>query len=285
MSRVILIHWNAAEAQERAGRLRSAGHQPDTFTPQDAPALRALRESPPDAFVIDLSRLPSQGCAVATMLRQQKATRLVPIVFVGGDPQKVARVRGLLPDAVYTEWSRIAGALRKAIRNPPKDAVVPGIMAGYTASPLPKKLGIRPGSTVALLGAPAGFDKELDPPPENVRLQKHARGPAHLILLFAKSRADLDKRFPAALRSLAEGGGLWIIWPKQASKVPTDLTQNAVRAFGLAVGLVDYKICAIDQTWSGLLFTRRRGEGRGDALPYPTSSLARRSKARMYDRQ
>jgi CheY-like chemotaxis protein len=170
MSRVILIHWNAAEAQERAGRLRSAGYQPDTFTPQDAPALRSLRESPPDAFVIDLSGLPSQGCAVATMLRQQKATRLIPIVFVGGDPEKVARVRGLLPDAVYTEWSRIVGALRKAIENPPTEPAVPGTMDGYAGTPLPKKLGLRTGSTVALLGAPAGFDKKLDPLPENVHL-------------------------------------------------------------------------------------------------------------------
>lgn len=263
MSRVILIHWNAAEAQERAGPLRSAGYQPDTFTPQDAPALRAFRESPPDTFVIDLSRLPSHGCAVATMLRQQKATRLVPIVFVGGDPEKVARVRGLLPDAVYTEWSRTAGALREALQNPPTEPAVPGTMDGYTGAPLPKKLGLRSGSTVALLGAPVGFDKKLDPLPENVRLLKHARGPAHLIFLFTESRADLDKRFPAALRALAEARGLWIIWPKQASKVPTDLTQNAVRAFGLAAGLVDYKICAVDQIWSGLLFARRRGEGRG----------------------
>jgi hypothetical protein len=132
-------------------------------------------------------------------------------------------------------------------------------MAGYTGRPLPKKLGIRPGSTVALLGAPPDFEQKLAPLPENVRLQKQARGPASLILLFAKSRAGLDRRFPAALRALAEPAGLWIIWPKQASGVPTDLTQNTVRAFGLASGLVDYKICAIDDTWSGLLFTRRRG--------------------------
>jgi CheY-like chemotaxis protein len=259
MDRVTLIHWNAAEAQERAGRLRSPGYQAETLTPQGAPALRALRENPPDAVVIDLSRLPSQGCAVATALRRQKATRLVPIVFVGGDPEKVARVRGLLPDAVYTDWSGIRDALRQAIRNPPTDPAVPDVMAGYTGRPLPKKLGIRSGSTVALLGAPPGFEQKLAPLPENVRLQKQARGPASLILLFAKSRADLDRRFHTALRALAEGAGLWIIWPKQASRVPTDLTQNSVRALGLASGLIDYKICSIDDTWSGLLFTRRRG--------------------------
>ena len=259
MNRVTLIHWNAAEAQERAGRLRSAGYQAGTLAPQGAPALRALREDRPDAFVIDLSRLPSQGCAVATALRRQQATRLVPIVFAGGDPEKVARLRWLLPDAVYTEWSGIADALRKVLQNPPTEPAVPGTMDGYTGAPLPKKLGIRPGSTVALLGAPPGFEQKLAPLPENVRLQKQARGFASLILLFAKSRAGLDRRFPAALRALAEPGGLWIMWPKQASGVPTDLTQNTVRALGLASGLVDYKICAIDDTWSGLRFTRRRG--------------------------
>ena len=84
------------------------------------------------------------------------------------------------------------------------------------------------------------------------------RGRPQLILLFTKSRADLARRFPAAARALAEGGGLWIVWPKKASGVVSDLGENAVREFGLAVGFVDYKVCAVDQTWSGLLFARRK---------------------------
>lgn len=258
MGRVTLIHWNATQAEQRAEWLRKAGYETDFYAEQGAAGLRAIRENPPGAFVIDLSRLPSQGCAVAVMLRQRKVTRLVPIVFVDGDADKVARVRRLLPDAVYTEWSRIRGALRRAVKKPPSDPVVPGTMDGYSGSPLPKKLGVRRDSVVVLLGAPLRFELKLRPLPENVRLRKQARGPAHLILLFAKSRADLDRRFPVAAGALAERGGLWIVWPKKTSEVASNLTQSAVRAFALGAGFVDYKICALDETWSGLLFTRRR---------------------------
>jgi len=89
-------------------------------------------------------------------------------------------------------------------------------------------------------------------------VRRHARGGPELALLFARSRADLERRFPAASRAVGEGGSLWIAWPKQASGVKTDLTQAVVRAHGLGEGWVDYKICAIDETWSGLCFARRK---------------------------
>lgn len=258
MGRVVLVHWKASEAAERAERLRRAGHAVELFSPGGGARLRTYREAPPDAFVIDLGRLPSQGGAVATFLRQQKATRRVPIVFVDGDPEKRARVRKLLPDAAYTEWGRIRGDLRRALARPPQKPAVPGTMAGYSGTPLPKKLGIGAGSSVALLGAPAGFEGTLGALPENVRLLKQTREGAQVIVLFARSRAELERRFPRARRTLPDGGRLWIAWPKQASGLTSDLTQQAVRALGLARGLVDYKICAIDATWSALCFTRRR---------------------------
>lgn len=163
-----------------------------------------------------------------------------------------------MPDAVYTEWGRLAGSLRRALQKRPVAPVVPDTMAGYSGTPLPKKLGIRPGAVVALLGAPADFEQTLGALPEDVRLRKHGRGCANPVLLFARSRAELDARFPAAVDALAEGGGLWIVWPKKASGVATDLNQNDVRTLGLDSGLVDYKVCAVDATWSGLLFARRR---------------------------
>jgi len=258
MSRIVLIHWNAEEAEERAARLRRAGHAAGFFADASATGYRSLRADPPDAFVIDLSRVPSHGGALGTWLRQQKATRGVPIVFVDGAPEKVARVRKLLPDAHFTAWSRIRGTLRRALAGPPAKPVVPGTMDGYAAAPLLKKLGIRKGARVALLGAPKGFERTLGALPEGVRVQRAARGRADRILLFARSPADLRRRFPAAARALAEGGGLWILWPKKASGLATDLTQAGVRAFGLAARFVDYKICAVDATWSGLLFARRR---------------------------
>ena len=260
MSRIVLIHWNAAEAGERAVHLRNAGHRAELPDGQSGGAIRALRENPPDAFVIDLSRIPSQGVAVATLLRQQKATRPVPIVFVDGDRERVARARQMLPDAEYSTWNDIREALERALSNPPENPVVPGTMDGYSGTPLAKKLGIRAASTVLLLGSPPGFERKLGTLPDGVKLGKRAQGKGNLILLFATSQADLRRRFPIARRAMADRAGMWIAWPKQASGVATDLREPHVRAVGLAAGLVDYKICAIDATWSGLLFTERRSK-------------------------
>ncbi len=259
MPRLILVHWNAEEGRRRLQRLRRAGHRAGLLSAdRGAAGLRAVRGELPDLFVIDLDRIPSQGRAVGTWLRQQKATRRVPIVFVVGDPGKTARVRQALPDAAYTTWGRIAGALRRALARPPGNPVVPGTMDVYSGRPLAGKLGIRGGSVVALLGAPARFERQLGRLPDRTRLARDLRQHPRTVLLFTRSRADLARRFPAAARSLAAGGALWIAWPKRSSGVATDLTQQTVRAFGLGAGFVDYKICAIDGTWSGLCFARRR---------------------------
>jgi CheY-like chemotaxis protein len=154
MARVFLFHWNEAEARERAARLARIGHQAVMPRLDSGADFKAIAARPPDAFVIDLSRLPSHGREVAAALRERKATRTVPIVFVDGAPEKIDRIRALLPDAVYTDWKRLRGALRSALRRPPAAPVVPGPMAGYSGTPLPKKLGIKPGSVVALRGAP-----------------------------------------------------------------------------------------------------------------------------------
>ena len=101
------------------------------------------------------------------------------------------------------------------------------------------------------------FEKTLDNLPDGVRLRRDARGRPDRIVLFVKSVKELAKRFPVAARALAPGGGLWIAWPKKASGLETDLTQQHVREYGLDREFVDYKICAIDPTWSGLQFARR----------------------------
>lgn len=263
MSRVALIHWKAAEARERARRLGSAGHQVDVIAVPKMDYLRAVRAKPPEAFLIDLSRLPSHGRAVGVWVRQQKATRHIPLVFVGGEPEKVAKTRVLLPDAVYTNWRSIRRALRVALKKSTARPVVPQTMAGYSGTPLAKKLAIRPSAAVALLGAPGGFERTLGVLPEGARLQRHARGRPGLALLFAKSQAELERRFRPTARSLDEEGKLWLIWPKKTSGIESDLSENVIRAFGLRRGWVDYKICAVDETWSGLLFSRRRKSKNG----------------------
>ena len=152
----------------------------------------------------------------------------------------------------------MARAVRKAARPRPKQKPKPA-PAGYSGTPLPKKLGIKAGSVVALLGAPAGFAKSiLGPLPEGATLRSDTRVPYGVGLLFASSKAELARRFPAAEKAMAEPCALWLAWPKQASGVPTDLDGNRVREFGLLAGLVDYKVAAIDATWSGLCFARRK---------------------------
>lgn len=260
MARVLLVHWKPAEAGALVAALRRAGHETRVADPDGLPSLRTLASSPLDAIVIDLGRLPSLGLAVATALRQRKATRAVPLVFVEGDPGKTARVKALLPDATYTGARALGGALRRALAGPPAARpVVPGTMAGYSGTPLPKKLGIKPGSAVALLGAPEGFAHEtLGPLPEGARTRTDTRAAFHVGLLFVRSKADLARRFAAAAKAMGDPGALWIVWPKKASGVATDLDQQTVRSLGLASGLVDYKIAAIDDTWSGLCFARRK---------------------------
>ena len=259
MQRVRLIHWHAAEAEERARWLRSAGYEVD-HKPLDPDGLRALREDPPGAVVIDLSRVPSQGRDVAVGLRAYKATRYVPLVFVGGDPEKVARIKELLPDATYTTWDGVGPSLEQAIAHPPATPVVPGsTMAGYAGAPLPKKLGIKANSTVALVGAPQAFESTLGQLPEGVILRREAGSRGDVTLWFVRSRQELEERI-GEMGVHAKGGGLWILWPKKASAIVTDLSQTVVRDLGLASGLVDFKVCAVDATWSGLRFTRRKVE-------------------------
>jgi hypothetical protein len=133
--------------------------------------------------------------------------------------------------------------------------------AGYSGTPLPRKLGIRPGQRVALLGAPGGFEADtLGELPGDVRITRRAAGKADVIVSFHIRRAELERRLPR-LRALMEpAAGLWIAWPKRASKVETDITEDVLREIALPTGLVDNKVCAIDGTWSGLRLVIRLGE-------------------------
>ena len=131
-------------------------------------------------------------------------------------------------------------------------------MAGYSGTPLAKKLGIKPGDSIALLAAPDGFERLLDGLPDGVQLRTTARGTNAVIVSFHTQRADLERRVPTLLGILEVNGGLWIAWPKKASKVPADITEDTVREVCLPRGLVDVKVCAIDDTWSGLKLVWRK---------------------------
>jgi hypothetical protein len=125
--------------------------------------------------------------------------------------------------------------------------------AGYSGTPLIQKLGIKEGHRIALLGPPEGFSRTLGKLPKGVESAGDLEGSVFdVILLFVVEREVLDVAFAGAARRLKPNGGLWVAWPKKASGVPTDLTENVVREVALAAGLVDNKVCAIDEVWSGL---------------------------------
>jgi len=130
-------------------------------------------------------------------------------------------------------------------------------MAGYSGTPLIRKLGIKPGASVLILEAPRGYTKMLGPLPDRAKVVKTPKPGLDFIQLFTTRRSDLERRFGALQKALAPAGMLWVSWPKKASGVETDVTEDVVREVALARGLVDVKVCAVDETWSGLKLVRR----------------------------
>jgi DUF3052 family protein len=130
-------------------------------------------------------------------------------------------------------------------------------MAGYSGTPLAKKLGIKDGHRVAVLGAPEGF--AIPDLPDGIELNPADRGePLDVTLSFHTERAELEADLPDLMQALVVDGSLWIAWPKKASKLPTDITEDVVREVALPTGLVDNKVCAVDDTWSGLRLVLRK---------------------------
>jgi hypothetical protein len=130
--------------------------------------------------------------------------------------------------------------------------------AGYSGTPLPRKLGIKPGARLGLFGAPQGFDATLGELPGGVIVRRRrGREPFDVIVAFFSDGSTLERRLPGLTAALDPAGGLWVAWPKRASGVATDVTEGVVRDLGLAAGLVDNKVCAIDQVWSGLRLVHR----------------------------
>ncbi|MBK8267298.1 MAG: DUF3052 family protein [Planctomycetes bacterium] len=124
---------------------------------------------------------------------------------------------------------------------------------------MPKKLGVDGDKSVLLVGAPEGFEAKIGAAEGEGRVRRGGREKADVVILFVASRAEYAKKLPAAMKAMADDrGALWVAWPKKASGVKTDIDENFVRDVGLAAGIVDYKVCAIDEMWSGLKFARRK---------------------------
>jgi hypothetical protein len=257
MKGIRLVAWKGEEGRARLRFLEDLGHQARFEEMDPGRLLKELKKNPPEAVIIDLSRSPAHGRDLGIAIRVQASTRKIPLLFAGGAPEKVSALQNILPDAIFTEWEAVAEALGRAQKEHPRDPVVPpSMLAGYSGTPLPKKLGIKAHHRVLLARAPEDFEAALGPLPEGVRLVRRYGSRIDLILWFVRSRRELEGGIGRWSRRVGKPG-IWILWPKKSSGVPSDLKQTVVRRVGLDRGLVDYKIAAIDQTWSGLKFALR----------------------------
>lgn len=262
MKRLHYIHWSEEEIAERAERIRALGYRVDC-DPVTARGFRAaFRRDPADLVIIDLSRLPSHGREVAAWLTDTRATAHIPLVFLEGQPDKVARVREQFPRAQFATWQTLSQTVERAAASAPmsvdtdrKFGTQP--MAGYSGTPLPKKLGMRNGTRVRLVTPPDDFEQTLGTLPPGARLLTSPRARCDLIIWFPRDRESFVTRLPKLADQVPEGG-IWIAWRKKSSGVASDLSSAIIRDGALDAGLVDYKVCAIDAVWSGLKFAVRR---------------------------
>jgi hypothetical protein len=256
MLRVRIVHWKPSEAGDLLATCRAAGFHVD-FEDQDlASTIKAVRENPPDVLVIDLSRMPSHGRELAIWFRNLKRTRHMPIVFAGGAPEKVAGIRGQLPDAVFSSLHRLAADIRHAQTHPVLNpATPPRVMERYGSRTNAQKLGIQAGSTVGLFDAPRDYAAVLGELPADVELIEDPGHAQPVTLWFVTDPREYVNGLRRK-RALAGRTKLWVIWRKASTN---GLNGNLVREAANGVGLVDYKICSLSQQWSGMAFAVRKG--------------------------
>ncbi len=255
--RLFLIHWNENERQECIPFLEEAGYEVICDLPKGPGFTRVVEEKAPTAMLIDLSRLPSNGREVAVMLRTRKSTRSIPILFLGGEPGKAAAIKDLLPDAVFTDWEHILSELSVVLSSPPKEyAALDSVFAAYTDRPLASKLGIKPGSKVCLMGAPRSLIAKMGELPEGAAIVESENQFANLFVWFLSSVDEMERKMDQLVES-SRNAPTWIAWPKKTAGQVSDLNQVVVRKLAMRAGMVDYKICSIDEKWSALLFKWR----------------------------
>jgi CheY-like chemotaxis protein len=255
MARVPIVHWKPAEAAALIETCRAGGFEVE-FDADNLPLVaKTIRRTLPDALVIDLTRMPSHGRELAFAIRRTGYTRQIPILFVDGEKEKVEAIRKQLPDAEYVTrkqlCARIQSACGRKLRNP---VTPPGVMARYASRSKAQKLGIREGSTVALFDAPRDYASMLGELPEAVELLEDPDSVHPVTLWFVRD----PREYRNGLRGMSAIAGrtkLWIIWRKGSAD---GMTPNLIRQAANEAGLVDYKICAVSEQWSGMVFARRK---------------------------
>lgn len=222
-------------------------------TQEDVPGHEVTEEKLCDAVVINLNRLPSHGREVAIGLRGAKSTRHIPIVFVEGAPEKVATIRELLPDAVYTTWAKLPATLKKL--KPLADPIVPKqMMDRYATRTTAQKLGVRENSTITVIDPPRDYARVLGDLPANVEITEDPDTVSSVTVCFAHEPESLPEILELG-RRIAGKTKFWICWQKGKK---TGFNDIPIRNSAVALGLVDYKVCSLDSTWSGMVFALKK---------------------------
>ncbi len=255
MARVRVIHWKPAESGPLIEACKACGHEVE-YDDIPYPVLaKTIRHHQPDALVIDLTRMPSHGREMGMAIRRTKFSRHIPIIFVDGEPEKVEGVRKYLPDATFTTRKQLCSRIRAACARPVANPVAPpSVMERYGSRTKAQKLGIKPGSVVAVIDPPRDYETLIGDLPEGVDFAENPRSVHPVTLWFVRD----PESYLAALRrmwEIADKTKLWVVRPKGPK---SQLNEKFLRTAGSEVGLVDYKICAIDDFWTGMVFARRK---------------------------
>jgi hypothetical protein len=257
MPTIKLLSWHD-DIKAKAASLKRRGLQIDAAPlVKTSSVVSELAHLSPSVLVLDLDKVPSRSREVAIALRTSKAARHIPILFAGGAPEKIDRLRAEFSDGKFASWPEAPQAIAALLENPPETP--PKLPErNYSATPLSKKLGIRDDMHIALLAAPDGFEEILGDLPENVTLTQRITTVTNLALCFIRPLDDLAATLEILTLRLPQPASAWIIYPKRSGRHRADFNEDHVRDHALAAGLVDYKVCSVDSDWSALKFAHRK---------------------------
>lgn len=260
MSRVRLIHWNAEEAEPLLALLKRAGHTVDYDAKFTSKMFKEIRTSPPDAMVIDLTRMPSHGRYVAFSMRQSPKTRQVPVVLVDGDPDKVAITKRQVPDMFFTTRAKLLTAIKAAQKQRVANPIAPGRLFSYHTRTAAQKMGIGKNARVGVIDGPRDYERVIGEVEEGVEFVEGARPDCTMLIWFVTDPDTFLEMLPRmrALMSKIARMRLWVLWKKGGTTRSGAVTQPLIREAGQEFGMVDYKICAVDKNWSGIALTIKK---------------------------
>ncbi len=251
MARVRIVHWKEPQAGPLIESCRACGFEVEYDAVRFQELAKLIRSRPPDALVIDLTCLPSHGRDSAIYLRRTKYARHIPLVFVDGEPEKVEKVREQLPDATFASRKQIGSRIRAALKKVPANPVLPPpLEARFAERTVAQKLGMKPDSAAAVIDAPRSYASILGELPAGTELLEEPDSICPVTLWFLDDLPGL-KTGLRRMRQLAARTKLWLIWRKGGKG---ELTPNLIRSNCIEAGLVDYKICSVNEHWSGMAF-------------------------------